>query len=282
MVKELNKKLISAYLSVEASERLAGFDVVESTASTNDEVLKSQLMKKGRFIVCLANHQTAGRGRNGNVWQSPSNAHIYMSIGTVFDVSLVSDIAGLSLASGVSVVRLLKSLGIKAGLKWPNDVLVADRKLAGILVETRIKSSHVAVVVGLGLNIEMPESAALDIEQPWIDLNTIMHKTDFRVFGDLLDENKVNRNYIAAKLIEELTSSMALYGVSGFDAFSDDWQKFDVLTGRDVIVKTNHEELDANVIGFNEDHSVIVRVQGQQKTYYAADIKLKLNAHVNS
>lgn len=281
MVKELDKKLISTYLSDEASELLAGFDVLESTTSTNDEVLQSQLMQKRQFVVCLANHQSAGRGRNGNVWQSPSNAHLYMSIGSIFDVSLVSDVAGLSLACGVSVVRLMKSMGVKAGLKWPNDVLVDDKKLAGILVETRIKSTQVEIVVGLGLNIEMPESAALDIDQPWVDLSSLMLKNNVRDFADLLDEKKINRNYIAAKLIEEIIGSMTRYVESGFVTFNDDWKEFDVLIGRNVIVKTNQEELEGYVIGFNNDHSVNVQVHDQQKTYYAADIKLKIKAHVN-
>jgi len=281
MVKKLDKKLVSGYLSSKASGRIAGFDVLQSTTSTNDEVLQSQLMQKNRFVVCLADHQTSGRGRNGNVWQSPSNAHIYLSIGAVFDVSLVSDIAGLSLANGVSIVRLLRSIGIKAGLKWPNDVLVDDKKLAGVLVETRIKSSQVMVVVGLGLNIEMPESTAVDIEQPWTDLSSLKLRKDFHTESDLFEDNKINRNYLAAKLIEEILEGITQYVESGFDTFNDDWHEFDVLSGRNVTVKTNQEQLDGYVIGFNKDHSVNVRVKGHQNTYYAADIKLKLNTHVN-
>ncbi|MCW8935950.1 MAG: biotin--[acetyl-CoA-carboxylase] ligase [Gammaproteobacteria bacterium] len=281
IVKKLDKKLISSYLSSKTVERLAGFDVLKTTTSTNDEVLESQLLQKNRFIVCLADQQTAGRGRNGNVWQSPSAAHIYMSTGSVFDVSLIKDIAGLSLACGVAVVRLLRSKGVKAGLKWPNDVLVDDKKLAGILVETRIRASQVIVVVGLGLNIEMPESAIANIEQPWTDLNSLIPKKDFNAAFDLVYEKKINRNYIAAKLIEEIVECMVRYVESGFETFVDDWLQFDVLTGRRVNVKTDQEELEGHVIGFNKDHSVIVRVGNEEKTYYAADIKLKLDTHVN-
>jgi len=281
-LKELNKNLVATGLSKEVRKWLSGLEVLEVTTSTNDEVLGSRFLQNNKFYVCLADQQTAGRGRNGNFWQSPSNAHIYMSIGSVFDVSRVNDIAGLSLACGVTVVRLLKKMGVNAGLKWPNDVLVDDKKLAGILVETRIKSSRLEVVVGLGLNVDMPDSVKVNIEQPWTDLRSLMFNKNNQFVDNLFQDEKINRNYLAAKLIEEITQSMSRYDESGFESFEDDWNQFDVLSGRDVIVKTSLEELDGRVSGFNKDHSVIVMINNLEKSYYAADIKLKLNTHVSS
>lgn len=278
---ELDKNRVSSYLSREARNRLSAFDVLKTTTSTNDELLNSQFLQANKFFVCMANQQSAGRGRNGKVWQSPPNAHIYMSIGTVFDVSLVNDLAGLSLACGVTVVRLLKTMGFQAGLKWPNDVLVDDKKLAGILVETRIKRNQVMVVVGIGLNVDMPESAELNIEQPWTDLNTLISNKAFHAVDNLLEEKSVNRNFVAATLVEKIMQSMSLYAESGFETFNEDWNQFDVLSGRDVVVKTNHQEFAGHVIGFNRDHSVLVKINDQVKSFYAADIKLKLNAHVS-
>jgi len=261
---------------------LSGFDVLKVTTSTSDEVLGSRFLQNNQYFVCLSNEQTAGRGRNGNVWESPSNSHIYMSVGSVFDISVINGIAGLSLACGVTVVRLLMKMGVKAGIKWPNDVLVDDKKLAGILVETRIKSSQVAVVVGLGLNVDMPASVAANIEQPWTDLNSLMLKKDYHSVADFIDKKNVNRNYVAAKLIEEIVRSMNRYVDSGFESFSDDWHQFDVLSGRDVIVKTSQDELEGRVTGFNEDHSLVVMINNEEKSYYAADVKLKLNDHVSN
>jgi len=281
VLKELEKKLVFSYLPEEVRESLSGLDVQKVTTSTNDDVLCSSALQSQRFFVSLANQQTAGRGRNGKVWQSPSNAHIYMSVGSIYDVSLVKDMAGLSLACGVAVARLLGEMGFNVGLKWPNDVLVDDKKLAGILVETRIRSSEVVVVVGLGLNVDMPDSVAQDIDQPWTDLSSLMLKKDYSSVGELLDEKNVNRNYVAAKLIEKIMQSMKRYAETGFASFNDDWREFDVLSGREVIVRTSEENLVGRVTGFNKDYSVVVMIDNKEKIFYAADIKLKLNSHVS-
>ena len=281
VLKELDKKLVFSYLTDEVGKCLSGLDVLQVTTSTNDAVLNSSALQSGGYFACLANQQTAGRGRNGNVWQSPSNAHIYMSVGSVLDVSITKDIAGLSLACGVAVTRLLKEMGFNAGLKWPNDVLVDDKKLAGILIETRIKSKEVVVVVGLGLNVDMPESAAKDIDQPWTDLRSLVTNNDYHLLGELLDGKNLNRNYIAAKLIEKIMQSMSQYVETGFASFNEDWHEFDILSGREVIVRTSDEDLIGRVTGFNRDHSVVVMINNQEKKYYAADIKLKLNSHVS-
>ena len=121
---------------------------VERAASTQLEARK--LIAEGKAKtgdIVLANEQTAGRGRFGRTWISPN--------GGLYATAILPDIPLLSLKAGLAVVRVLRSVDLDAGLKWPNDVIVEDLKIAGVLVETDGDSS----LVGIGLNLT---SAPLD------------------------------------------------------------------------------------------------------------------------
>jgi len=262
----LNAALIRHYLDNATLNYLNELQVLDRVASTNDEVFNHRPQKVGQFNVCIANQQTAGRGRNGKVWQSPPDANIYISIGVVLNISLLKKLSGISLAGGVALSRLFESMGVNAQIKWPNDILVEDKKLAGILVETRTQSDQIYVVVGVGVNIKMPEQAANEIEQPWIDLSQLL--TDHKLLQ--------NRNKLAAELIANLMNCVQKFSASGLDSFLDDWQRFDMLTGRNVMIKSELGEVSAKVLGFNGDYSLMAEVNQQKKTFYAADIKLKI------
>ena len=151
----LDKACICKYIHELVSGKMTQLQVLESVSSTNDEVMSSLQQGLEGYIGCVTNEQTEGRGRNGKAWESPANSNIYMSIGCHLDASQLNGLAALSLACGVAVARLLYATGVKVNLKWPNDVLFNEKKLAGLLVETRISPSKVYVVVGLGLNIDI-------------------------------------------------------------------------------------------------------------------------------
>jgi|EndMetStandDraft_3_1072993.scaffolds.fasta_scaffold04868_8 BirA family transcriptional regulator, biotin operon repressor / biotin---[acetyl-CoA-carboxylase] ligase len=147
-------------------------DVVEQTGSTNADLLARAA--GGEDIagaVLIAEHQTAGRGRNGRVWSSPG-AQLTMSVG-VDAGGVPPDTWGwLPLATGVAVVDTVAALGVEAGLKWPNDVLVHGRKLAGILTE--VAAAQRFIVVGIGLNVtlrddEVPDADATSLRSLGVD-----------------------------------------------------------------------------------------------------------------
>jgi BirA family biotin operon repressor/biotin-[acetyl-CoA-carboxylase] ligase len=124
------------------------------TPSTNTDAMQ-QLggLPVGQWYACWTDHQTAGRGRQNRPWLSEPGASLCLSVGGVFsaDTPLPS---GLSVAIGVAVVNVLQDLGVKAGLKWPNDVVVADAKVAGILCEATYSGTLQRVVVGVGVNVK--------------------------------------------------------------------------------------------------------------------------------
>ncbi len=134
---------------------------LEECSSTNDEA--ARLARAGALhgTVVIAERQTGGRGRDGRVWQSPIGG-LYISV--VLRPSLpIVDVPPMTLAIGIAVCDAVRAYGAPAVLKWPNDVLVGGRKLAGVLVETQTQGSRLeSVVVGIGINLEgvLPDAVA--------------------------------------------------------------------------------------------------------------------------
>ncbi|OBF30298.1 biotin--[acetyl-CoA-carboxylase] ligase [Mycobacterium sp. ACS1612] len=138
-------------------------EVVERTESTNADLLaRAAAGETIAGAVLIAEHQTAGRGRNGRVWTSPG-AQLTMSVGV--DPGAVSPDAWgwLPLATGVAVVDAVAAVdGVEAGLKWPNDVLARGRKLAGILTE--VAAAQRFIVIGIGLNVTLRDDEVPDAQ----------------------------------------------------------------------------------------------------------------------
>lgn len=106
--------------------------------------------------VVIAEQQTAGYGRQGSRWLSPLGQHLYYSFYYKFPINLRQKLSSLSLEVGMVLIDLLASLGVEAKLKWPNDLWVNGRKLAGILVETVVKKEHLYITIGIGINNHKP------------------------------------------------------------------------------------------------------------------------------
>lgn len=141
---------------------LRRLDVVETTGSTNADLLARHAA--GEDIdgaVLVAEHQSAGRGRLGRSWSTPPRSAIMLSIGIDAGALAPSAWGWLPLLTGVAVTDAVRAItGIEPGLKWPNDILVGDGKLGGILAE--VAAPAPVIVVGLGLNVTLTAEEAPD------------------------------------------------------------------------------------------------------------------------
>jgi len=137
-------------------------DVVDTTGSTNADLLARH--SAGEDIdgaVLIAEHQSAGRGRNGRTWSTPARSQIALSVGVAARRVPPAAWGWIPLMTGVAVVDAVRAnTGVDAKLKWPNDILVNERKLAGILAE--VAAPDPVIVVGLGLNVTLTEDEAPD------------------------------------------------------------------------------------------------------------------------
>jgi BirA family biotin operon repressor/biotin-[acetyl-CoA-carboxylase] ligase len=144
-------------------------DVVEETGSTNgDLIARAAAGENIDGAVLLAEYQTSGRGRHGRSWNAPPRSQIALSVGVrVADVPTLSW-GWLPLTTGIAVVEAVQTTGVTSGLKWPNDVLAGQKKLAGILAE--VAAPEPVVVIGLGVNVDLsnaelpvPEATSLTL-----------------------------------------------------------------------------------------------------------------------
>jgi BirA family biotin operon repressor/biotin-[acetyl-CoA-carboxylase] ligase len=230
----LDKATIKAGLNDSAKAALTRLKCDQVIDSTNTNLMQQMAGGLLSGSVCLAEMQTAGRGRRGRAWVSPYAGSVYMSVSQVFHRGAIST-EGLSLAVGVLVVEALAELGVgELQLKWPNDIYWRGSKLAGILLElVGDAAGECAVVVGLGLNVSLPKAVGNEIDQSWIDLQSIVNTT-------------FSRSELVARLLNNLLPALSNYEVEGFQSYLQRWGDLDFLKGSAVTASV----VDNSVVGF--------------------------------
>lgn len=193
--------------------------------------------------LCLAEKQSAGRGRQGKTWIAPESGSILMSIGLTLDTRFCS---ALSLVSGLALVESLKEAGVAdLSLKWPNDVLLNHRKLAGILVEV----SGTRCVLGIGVNIRVPALTGHAIDQPWTDLasNGYRMDRDRLVVSIVLHHERLLREYLA----------------SGFESLAGQWNDCHAQANQEVRVLSGGKTVHGMALGVNRHGELLVERDGR-------------------
>lgn len=220
----LKKQLILDGLSINANALLQRLDLLGCTTSTNSHLVQhSRTQRTANGMVCIAEMQTAGKGRLGRTWVSPFGGNLYMSFLWNFR-SGIGALSGLSLACGVAVCEALKNIGLAGHqLKWPNDILCDGKKLGGILVEIQGESQNeYTAVVGIGLNCQMNGDAAKQIDQPWTDLKTV------------IANNYFSRNQLASELMNNVLPVLDKFEESGLSPFLDKWDCYDGYKNKNI------------------------------------------------
>ena len=231
----------------EQSTRACPIEVFWQIDSTNSELLRRVQVGVTGPLACFAELQTAGRGRRGRGWHTPLGGGLAFSLFHSFNSSM-SALAGLSLAIGIGIVRALGDFGYTGlGLKWPNDVQVDGRKLAGILIELggdALGPCH--AVIGVGLNVRLDAKADSAINQPWIDLASI----DSVPLPD--------RNALAARLLDRLLEVLDQFEKATFAAFEDEFAQYDVLRGQPILTIGGIAQREGTAVGVDQSGSLRV------------------------
>ena len=219
----INADLIRRAMSPFKRESLAELETFREIGSTNSYLLEAGKPMPGHMRVAIAEQQTAGRGRRDKAWYSPPGAGLWMSVAYSFTVR-PAHMSALTLAVGTAVASELADLGVgDILLKWPNDLLVDERKLGGILLESR--ANGMTAVVGIGINMALPKNAEGHIKatRKPIDLSVLLAAVP-------------SIDALAAQLIERLVPTLQEFNRSGFESFATQWSKLDVLAGREIVV----------------------------------------------
>ncbi|WP_141054396.1 biotin--[acetyl-CoA-carboxylase] ligase [Tepidiphilus succinatimandens] len=232
-------------------------------ASTNDEAMRLPLPDPGRLAVVGADRQTRGRGRQDRIWQSWPDASLTFSC--LFAFPPGTSLEALPLAVGVALARGLQALGVPGvGLKWPNDLLIAGAKVAGVLIEAQ--SRHAAptrVVVGIGLNLELPP--------------------DFHPASGLPATALAHhlaplppREAVLAALLERLDAVRASYLAGhGFAAWRDEWNALDAYAGQEVAVRDGERELVGIDAGVDDTGRLLLDTASGRIACCVGDVSLR-------
>lgn len=228
----LSLEKINSALSPSVRSLIQEIILLDEISSTNDFLLKHPPIPVGKAVVCLAESQTAGRGRFGRKWIAPYGCNLYLSLLWYFPMD-AGQLSGLSLVIALSVVRALNRYGIEMHLhvKWPNDVLWRGKKLAGCLIETRGEANDAChTVIGIGLNLNMPLMSGRDIEREWTDIRQIIH-------------NLPERNRLAGFLLDTILQALPVFQAHGLTPFRKAWDELDISLNRVVSVVTATEAI---------------------------------------
>ncbi|GAB3755258.1 biotin--[acetyl-CoA-carboxylase] ligase [Lysobacter olei] len=257
-------------LSAATRARLTALEVAWSVDSTNTRLLARDVPDDGLAVALLAERQTGGRGRRGRSWASPLGAHVYLSLARGFAGGL-GRLGGLSLVAGIAAAEALHTLGATAvRLKWPNDLVVPIdgglHKLGGLLVEGAGEHAGPArAVVGLGINVRMPEAHAARIDQPWCDLSALTDGAD--------------RNHVAAAVLDRLVPALDEFDIHGLAPFLPRYAALDALAGQPVVLIGAEGHREATALGLAEDGALRVRwPDGRETHVHSGEVSVRRGA----
>ncbi len=259
----LHQQHILSGISAAARVGLRSLTVLGEVDSTNRFLLEEEGLGEVGVHACVAETQSAGRGRRGRAWVSPGGANLYLSVLRTFAV-VPELLQGLSLAMGVAVARAMQSLDVQGiALKWPNDILLGGVKLGGILLQTSARSRGPwRVVTGIGINVDMPADAGANIDQPW---------TDLAAHGA-----HPGRNRLASRVLSEVILAQEQFVEAGFEAFRHDWELLDALRDREVELHDVSSSRCGTARGVDAGGALLLEVQGRCEHVVSGDISLRV------
>ena len=236
--------------------------VFDSIDSTNAEALRAIERLQAAPFVVLAERQMAGRGRRGRKWVSPFAENIYYSLVLRIEGGM-RQLEGLSLVVGLAVMQVLRELGVLGvGLKWPNDVLVGQKKIAGILLELVGDPADVChVVLGVGINVNMQMTD--EVDQQWTSMR-------------LQTGGAFDRNRLVAELGVVLQKYLERHRVGGFSAIQAEWEQNHLWQGCAVSLIAGVNQIDGEVLGIDSQGALRLKVDGVERVFSGGELSLRL------
>jgi BirA family transcriptional regulator, biotin operon repressor / biotin---[acetyl-CoA-carboxylase] ligase len=237
-------------------------EVLDRCSSTNSVLLEraQQGGASGTLLAC--EHQTAGRGRRGAQWLSPVGGSLAFSLLWRFEKG-TSALSGLSLCIAVAIARALEPVAGPIAVKWPNDLLLSGRKLAGVLTEvTGASSGPCAAVIGVGVNVRLPAGAQERIAPPAIDLSAAGRVP--------------SRTELLARVAEQLAVALPTFQAGGFAPFRDEWIARHAWQGCRVSLRIAGRSIaEGEAVGVAEDGALLLRSERGIEHFHAGELSLR-------
>ncbi len=234
--------------------------------STNDTVRLLAKVGAREGTTVLAECQTEGRGRLGKTWFSPFGVNFYGSV--LFRPAILPKQAPVfSFIASLAAADAVRSVGLSAAIKWPNDILVGRKKVAGVLAEVATSGDRLEyVILGVGVNLNVERNALLEA----------LGEAG-RAVASLRDlaGREIDRNAFAASLLTFLDEWMSVYQTQGAAAVREAWRDRDILTGRRVGVREETGVFEGRALGVDaEGHLLVLESKGRTRQVVAGEVRL--------
>lgn len=225
--------------------------IFDEVGSTND-VIKQYSSKSGKYIVVYAKKQTAGRGRRGRNWESP-RGNLFFSMAFEYELQRAGELA---FACSLSLLQAVKKIAPYADikLKWPNDVLLNNAKMSGILLE---KGAEKYMIVGVGVNV----AASPKIENAVYDITSLAD-------ADI----KIKQQELLHLFMESFSQNLSLLQANGFAVLREKWLENAKNLGKEIIVRQNGTKEKGIFKGIDENAALLMETPAGVKKILAGDV----------
>ena len=262
-LQHLDRDALTEKLSDGVRSALAELQVETVVPSTNQSLLDVNIAP-GTLAACLAEAQSAGRGRRGRSWQSPPGSGVYLSVGTTYP-RVPDGLAAITLAAGVTARRLLAELGVQeVMIKWPNDLVHSGKKLGGILTESASRTLLTQVVIGIGINV----SSAAGLRLPEGSSQRPVGLAD-------LCAHPPGLTTLSGALLAGLGELLLTYPATGFSAYRQAFEAADALRGSRVTLETSDHSLTGTAQGISAEGALLVEAGGQIERVVAGEVTVR-------
>lgn len=250
-----------------SSERVGCHLYLFGEVNSTNEALRN-LARAGAVegTVVLAECQGAGRGRLGKTWYSPPNVNLYASV--LFRPSIAPrDVPGFSFLSGLALADAVREEGVEPAIKWPNDILVERKKVAGSLAEFAAAGARVEfAILGVGVNLNVGRDELLEaLGDAGLAATSLAHAAG----------REIDRNAFTSRFLTLLDEWHQIYLAKGPRTILDAWRERDIVTGRRVFVREDREAYDGKALGVGADGLLVVEdSRGAIRKIMAGEVRL--------
>ncbi len=262
----LDRQRIEEALAPDIGGQLAGIQTLWDCDSTNSELMRQHHSGARPGTALLAEHQSAGRGRRGREWISPFGGSLYLSLLWRFPSGPMA-LSGLAIAVGIAAAEALMELGVEGvELKWPNDIHLQGGKLGGVLIDLEGETEGPThVVIGIGINVEIPEQEGQRIGQPWSSLSQQLGAAP-------------SRNRLAALLLNRLIPLLNRFEQQGLEPLLPQWEPLDLVKDRKVVLQLEGKTITGTARGIDRTGALQLEHSGVVRPYFSGDLSLRLHS----
>ena len=261
----LDGATIQAALPADIASAIDGLEVLDEVDSTNTRLMEATPPAPGRAQVCLAEFQTAGRGRRGRTWIAPLGGSLCLSVAWLFDPQ-PPGLPTLGLGIGAAIATALGAHA-RVGMKWPNDLVAEGRKLGGILVEMEAEANGPAhVVVGVGVNVRLSRAAAVGVVASGGLAPVGLADLARRVPG---------RNALASELVTATVTALRRFAGGDAEAMLADWRTVDALFGQPVEVHHGSATIAGVARGIDRSGALVLETADGVQRLVSGDVTVR-------